>query len=117
MDKSARAQLLRERLKAIAGPFAFKPDGKKRKARYVPRRTAFRFVYPMGFTGGPGFVGKWVVKPDAKEDVPKLKTKRTEKPSPITKIAEQVHPQKLKLKRRHATAEGLLSERARQSRP
>jgi hypothetical protein len=45
-----------------------------------------------------------------------VKTKNQQGAPALTKIAELVHPENLKLKRRHATAEGLLSERKQQSR-
>jgi hypothetical protein len=46
-----------------------------------------------------------------------VKTKNKQGAPALTKIAELVHPENLKLKRRHATAEGLLSEHKQQSRP
>lgn len=88
MDAEKRAALLRERHKAIAGGFAFK-TGPAKAPRYVPRRTEFRFVYPMGFTGGPGYVGKWVVAADEKPEPTVAPCKRRKGKAALTLIAEK----------------------------
>lgn len=108
MDKAQRAKILRDRFKKVVGAFAFTPPKTKKPKRYEPRRTAFRFVYPMGFAGGPGFVGKWVVRADDKPE-PTVTTKHRKGIPALTVIAAKAPK---KLKRRHASAEALLAERA-----
>jgi hypothetical protein len=112
MDKAQRAEFLRQRFKKVVGAFGFRASGELKPKRYEPRRTEFRFVYPMGFQGGVGIVGKWVVTADEKT-APTVQPRHRKGRNAIATIAAK---QPGKLKRRHATAEGLLSERKQQSR-
>ncbi len=114
MDKQERAKIIRERFKSKVGGFAFQKPSMAKPKRYIPTRTPFRFIYPMGFAGGPGYVGKWVVRPDDKPEPTVTTNHRTGVPALAT-IAEKVTAPKLN--RRHAIAEGLLSERKQQSLP
>src|SRR5687768_10528187 len=88
MNANQRGELLRKRFKAIAGVYATQPKPTKPK-RYVPTRTPFQFLYPMGFSGGPGFVGKWVVKPDEKPEPMVEPCKRRKGKPALTRIAEK----------------------------
>src|SRR5262245_52777856 len=87
MNAQERSELIRKRFKSMF-PASVAPRPEPKPKRYVPRRPAFKFVYPMGFAGGPGFVGQWVVTPNDKSKV-MPKTKRAAKVSPLTRIAEK----------------------------
>jgi hypothetical protein len=111
VEKATRAQLLRERFKAKCG-LPYVGEGRTRK----PERQAQPWFYsPLpavepNTKRAPGWVKAPLPKP---KTVPR--TKRNEGVPVLTRIAEKAAPKKLK--RRHATAEGLLSERKQQSRP
>lgn len=91
MDKAHRAELLRQRFKSLFPAASLVPARDKTKATkpYIPRRTEFRFVYPMGFTGGPGYVGKWVVTADEKPEPTVEPCKRRKGKAALTLIAEK----------------------------
>lgn len=89
MDKAQRAELLRQRFKAIAGPYATRQPAKAKAKRYVPTRTPYRFTYPMGFAGGHGIVGQWVVAADAKPELTVEPCKRRKGKAALTLIAEK----------------------------
>lgn len=89
MDKESRAKLLRERPRAVFGPFAsVRSDAPKRRPRTASGKP-FHFVYPMGFAGGPGFPVQWVHEPDPPQKAPKVRPRRIARKSPLWAIEEK----------------------------
>ena len=111
MEKAARAQLVRQRFKAKGG-FAYVCTGQtKQKAAARPKPPKIYFQWPQA-NRDTARAGVWMHKPDAKPKVAP-RTRHNAGMAVLTKIAAK---EPGKLKRRHATAEGLLSERRPQKR-
>lgn len=91
MNKDERAQLLRERMKAVRG-YELPPLPKAKPRREEPKR-GFHFnpIAPMRMDVGPRY--DWVKTGD---ELPKeeLRPLRKERVSPLTRISEQL-PMKL----------------------
>jgi hypothetical protein len=108
MDKAQRAQLLRERFKAVGGsPFEF-TGVRKPKPVPRPKPNRVRIDWPQANTDTRR-AGVWMHEPDPKPK-PTPRVKHSQGKSAVTRIAEKA-PKKLSLA--FATAEALLAARAR----
>lgn len=92
MNVEKRAELLRERYKVVAGVYASRPALTPKPKRYQPTRTPFRFVYPMGFTGGPNHPAQWVAKPDKKQRLMVVPCKHRKGEHALDRIARMWRP-------------------------
>src|SRR5688572_14777892 len=108
MDTETRAELLRQRFRAIGG-MPFTASGKPRKPQPVaqPKPARICLQWPEA-NRDTSRAGVWMHKPDPKRKVlPSVKNNAGE--SAITRISRKANAKKLS--RAYRTAEALLAER------
>lgn len=91
MDKNERAQILRDRFRALGG-FPFPKSTRPPKPRFERRKETGSRAYLHGEALRCGVKQEWVMQPDAKPEP--FTPSHFTRPSPLTKIAAQL-PAKL----------------------
>jgi hypothetical protein len=88
MEKATRAQILRQRHKALYGAL-LRPKGAVVKRRTTNQPKPFRFDYQFDFSKAPSVPVLWVREADKPKERPKVQPRRIALKSPLWGIAEK----------------------------